>query len=140
MSTPSAPEDLAWLVDSFVERIPGVTSGVVVTTDGLVLAHSRRLTRDRADQLAAVTSGLASLTVGAAQFLDAGNVNQVIVEMDGGFFFVSSISTTSALALMCQPTCDIGLVGYEMSLLVARIGQALTPGIRTSHSAAPPPA
>jgi predicted regulator of Ras-like GTPase activity (Roadblock/LC7/MglB family) len=138
VSAPNGPRELAWLVETFVERIPGVDSGVVVTTDGLVLAHSQRLARDTADHLAAVTSGLASLTAGAAQTLGAGNVNQVIVEMDGGYFFVSSISAGSALALMCQTDCDIGLVGYEMSLLVARIGQALTPGMRGAGDMAPP--
>jgi predicted regulator of Ras-like GTPase activity (Roadblock/LC7/MglB family) len=138
VSTQNGPQELAWLVETFVERIPGVTSGVVITTDGLVLAHSQRLARDTADHLAAVTSGLASLTTGAAKTLGAGAVNQVIVEMEGGYFFVSSISAGSALALMCQPDCDIGLVGYEMSLLVTRIGQALTPEMRRSGHMAPP--
>ena len=76
--------DLDWLIPSFVERIPGVESVVVLSTDGLVLALSDRLGRDTADTLAAVTSGLASLTAGAARRMGAGNVNQVIVEMDGG--------------------------------------------------------
>jgi uncharacterized protein len=92
-----------------------------------VLALSDRIARDSADQLAAVTSGLASLTAGAARCFDAGAVNQVIIEMDRGYLFVSSISDSSALAVMCDQDCDIGQIGYEMSLLVARIGQVLTP-------------
>jgi uncharacterized protein len=39
---------------------------------------------------------------------------------------------------MCDPDCDIGLIGYEMSLLVARIGQVLTPALRAELSALPP--
>ena len=62
-----------------------------------------RLARDTADTLAAVTSGLASLTAGAARHMGAGNVNQVIVEMDGGYLFVTSISEGSALAVMSRP-------------------------------------
>jgi predicted regulator of Ras-like GTPase activity (Roadblock/LC7/MglB family) len=119
--------DLDWLLNSFVEHIAGVSSAIVVTTDGLVLALSDRIARDSADQLAAVTSGLASLTAGAARCFDAGAVNQVIIEMDRGYLFVSSISDSSALAVMCDQDCDIGQIGYEMSLLVARIGQVLTP-------------
>jgi len=119
--------DLDWLLNSFVEHIAGVSSAIVVTTDGLVLALSDRIARDSADQLAAVTSGLASLTAGAARCFDAGAVNQVIIEMDRGYLFVSSISDSSALAVMCDQACDIGQIGYEMSLLVARIGQVLTP-------------
>ncbi len=130
--------DLNWLVSSFANRIPGAQSAVVVTTDGLVLALSERIARDTADQLAAVTSGLASLTAGAAKCFDAGEVNQVIVEMQGGFLFVTKVGEGSALAVMCDANCDIGLIGYEMSLLVARIGQVLTPALRTELQGTPP--
>jgi predicted regulator of Ras-like GTPase activity (Roadblock/LC7/MglB family) len=119
--------DLPEIVSSFVERIPGATSAVVVSSDGLVLAMSDRVPRDTADQLAAVASGLASLTEGAARCFGAGQVAQVIVEMEGGYLFVTAVSDGSALAVLCTPTCDIGLIGYEMSLLVARLGQMLTP-------------
>jgi len=95
-----------------------------------VLAASERIGRDSADQLAAVTSGLSSLTAGAARCLDAGAMNQVIVDMTGGYLFVTMVSDGSSLAVMCDPDCDIGLIGYEMSLLVARIGQVLTPALR----------
>lgn len=129
--SPGHPDDrdLNWLLNSFIDRIAGASSAIVVTTDGLVLALSDRIARDTADQLAAVTSGLASLTAGAARCFDAGPVNQVIIEMAGGYFFVSAISDSSALAVMCDPDCDIGQIGYEMSLLVARIGQVLTPAL-----------
>jgi uncharacterized protein len=131
--------DLDWLITSFAERIPGVESVVVLSTDGLVLALSDGLDRDTADTLAAVTSGLASLTAGAARHMGAGNVNQVIVEMDGGYLFVTTVSEGSALAVMCGPECDIGLIGYEMSMLVARVGQVLTPALRAELSMRPGP-
>jgi uncharacterized protein len=69
--------------------------------------------------------------------MGAGNVNQVIVEMDGGFLFVTTISEGSALAVMSGPDADIGLIGYEMSMLVSRIGQVLTPALRAELSARP---
>jgi predicted regulator of Ras-like GTPase activity (Roadblock/LC7/MglB family) len=121
--------DLDLLITNFIDRIPGATSAVVVTSDGLVLALSEHIARDSADQLAAVASGLASLTVGAATCFRAGQVRQVIVEMDGGYLFVTTVSDGSALAVMCDPACDIGLIGYEMSLIVVRLGQVLTPAL-----------
>ncbi len=140
MTSPERDDrDLDWLLNNFSDRIPGVTSAVVVTTDGLVLALSERVSKDTADQLAAITSGLASLTAGAARCFDAGPVNQLIVEMAGGFLFVTSISGSAALAVMCEPDCDIGLVGYEMSMLVARIGQVVSPGLRAEQLQAIPP-
>ena len=120
----------SWLVDSFVDRVPGVAHAVVVSSDGMLLTLSSRLPRDRADQLAAVTSGLVSLTLGAARCFEAGGVVQTVVEMERGMLLIMAISDGSSLAVLVAPTCDIGLVGYEMTLLVDRVGQLLTPELR----------
>jgi predicted regulator of Ras-like GTPase activity (Roadblock/LC7/MglB family) len=138
-TVPDDNRELDWLVSSFANRIAGVSSVVVLSTDGLVLAVSEHLQRDLADTLAAVASGLVSLTAGAARHMRAGTVNQVIVEMDGGYLFVTTVSEGSALAVMSGADADIGLVGYEMSVLVARIGQVLTPALRAELSARPAP-
>lgn len=119
--------DLGWLIDDFVARVPGAVEALVLTTDGLVLVTSESVAADVADHLAAVTSGLTSLTEGAARCLDTEPVRQVIVEMAAGYLFVSRISDGSALALRCDDKGDFGLVGYEMSLLIERIGEVLTP-------------
>lgn len=120
-------QDLDLLITGFIDRIPGATSAIVVTSDGLVLALSDQIARDSADQLAAVTSGLVSLTAGAATCFGTGNVRQVIIEMGGGYLFVTTVSDGSALAVTSGPACDIGLIGYEMSQLVVRLGHVLTP-------------
>jgi len=130
--------DLNWLVNSFTERVPGTANAVVVSSDGLVLAISDRLDRAHADQLAAITAGLSSLTRGAAQCFQAGEVRQLIVEMDAGYLFVTAISDGSCFAVFAAPDCDIGLVGYEMSLLVERMGKVLTPALRAELQAALP--
>lgn len=124
------PSRFGWLVTNFVERVPGVAHSVVVSADGLLLTSSTGLPRDRADQLAAVSSGLVSLTAGAARCFDAGTVVQTVVEMERGFLLLMSISDGSCLAVLASPNCDIGLIGYEMTLLVDRVGQLLTPELR----------
>lgn len=130
MSDPSTHRDLDWLLEGFTDRLPGALSALVVSSDGLALTRSRHVPEAVADQLAAATSGLISLTRGASRCFDAGAVRQVIIELDGGFLFVTSVSDGSSLAVFAEPDCDIGLVGYEMSLLVTRIGTVLTPAAR----------
>lgn len=130
--------DLSWLVASFTEKVPGVANTVVVSSDGLLLAMSSGLDRVSGDQLAAVASGITSLTNGGSACFDGGVVNQVIVEMERGFLFVTSISDGSCLAVLAAPGCDIGLIGYEMALLVSRVGDALTPAMRAQLQAALP--
>src|SRR5919198_1147967 len=119
-----------WLVTEFAERVPGVAHAIVVSADGLLLAASARLPVDRADQLAAVASGLISLTQGAARCFEAGGVRETIVEMEGGIMLLMAISDGSCLAVLAAPVCDIGQVAYEMTLLVDRVGQILTPELR----------
>ncbi|HEY6421753.1 MAG TPA: roadblock/LC7 domain-containing protein [Pseudonocardiaceae bacterium] len=129
---PAQAGQFGWLVDSFVERVAGVAHAVVVSADGLLLVGSSALPRDRADQLAAVTSGLISLTQGAARCFEAGGVVQTVVEMERGIVLTMAISDGSSLAVLASPSCDIGLIGYEMTLLVDRAGQLLTPELRTA--------
>jgi predicted regulator of Ras-like GTPase activity (Roadblock/LC7/MglB family) len=136
--TSALRQQVDWLVDAFVERVPGVGNAVVVSSDGLLLAMSRGLDRAAGDQLAAVTSGLASLTAGASRVFDGGPVAQTVVEMHAGYLFVTTISDGSQLAVLASVDADIGQVGYEMAQLVQRVGTSLTPELRARLHAALP--
>lgn len=122
--------DLSWLISAFTERVPGVTHAVVVSTDGLLVAVSENLPRDHADQLAAVTSGLVSVTAGAAQIFDGDRVTQTVVEMGRGYYLVMSMRDGSILATLATRNADIGVVGYEMARLAKQAGEMLTPTLR----------
>lgn len=135
MNTPQAigsEVGFDWLINDFVERVPGVAHGVTVSADGLLLNSSQDLPTDRAEQLAAVACGLVSLTEGAARCFEAGNVNETIVEMDGGSMVMMSISDGSSMAVLAEPNCDLGQVAYEMARLVDRVGEVLTPELRAA--------
>jgi uncharacterized protein len=131
MSPPTHPvQDLNWLVTNFVERVPAVAHAIVVSADGLPLAFSEGFPADRVDQLAAITSGLTSLTQGAARVFEGGPVTQTVVEMEQGLLLVMAISDGSSLAVLASTECDLGLIAYEMALLVEQAGQSLTPAMR----------
>jgi predicted regulator of Ras-like GTPase activity (Roadblock/LC7/MglB family) len=131
MTTPTQ-RDMGWLLTNFTDEVQGVAHAIAVSSDGLLLAHSRDLPRDRGDQLAAIAAGLVSLTQGAAGLLEAGAVLQNVVEMEGGFLFLMSMGDGAALASLAARNCDVGQVGYEMALLVERVGNALSPAARTA--------
>ena len=130
--------DLNWLIGRFAKSTPGVAHALVVSADGLPVAVSDRLDRTSADQLAAVASGLANLTQGAARLLDHGPVRQLVVEMDRGLLVAMSISDGSCLAVLAASSCDVGVVAYEMAVLVARVGEVLTPMLRAELQATLP--
>jgi uncharacterized protein len=129
-------QDLNWLVTDFVGRVPDVAHAVIVSADGLVVAVSAGFPESRAGRLAAVTSGLSSLVQGAASMFEAGSVNQTMVEMDAGVFVVMTISHGASLAVLAGPDGKMGLIAYEMALLVERAGRMITPATRDSDQAA----
>lgn len=122
-------DNLNWLVETFVKRVRGVLDAIVVSSDGLAIALSEGLGQGGAHQLAAVASGLTSLSDGAAKCFGGGNVQQIIVELAGGYMFFMTIADGSALAVLCDRRCDVGLVGYEMALLSKRVGTVITPAL-----------
>ena len=128
--------NLNWLVADFVGRVSGVSEAVVVAADGLPIAKSPGLDRDAADRFAAVAAGLVGLAYGAAGRFGGGPVNEIIIEMERAFLFVTGISDgSSRLAVVAAADCDVGQVGYEMARFVERVGRVLTPELRAEMQA-----
>jgi len=126
--------DMGWLLNNFANSVAGIAHVVAVSADGLLLASSRDLPADRADQLAAIASGVVSLTEGASRMFNAGAVQQTIIEMESGYLFLMSVSDGSSMGVLAARSCDVGQVGYEMALLVERVGASLTPAPREAVS------
>src|SRR5260370_21108459 len=101
-------QDLNWLITNFVERVASVAHAIVVSSDGLPMAYSQGFPADRVDQLAAVTSGLTSLTQGASRVFEGGAVTQTVVEMQGGLLIVMAISDGASLAVLSAAACALG--------------------------------
>ena len=138
-TTTSRIAGVNWMIEDFVQRTEGVEAAVCVSSDGLLLAASSHLDRTTADQLSAIVSGLTSLSIGAARVLHRGELNQIIVDLSRGLLMVSSIKDGSALGALATADSDIGLVGYEITMLVQRFGAALTPDLIAELKSQPLP-
>jgi predicted regulator of Ras-like GTPase activity (Roadblock/LC7/MglB family) len=131
----STDRTLDCVVSNFVRDVAGVSHAVLVSADGLLQASSAQLPLDRAEQLAAVTSGLASLSAGAARLFDGGPVLQSVVEMQNGYLLLMGVGDGSQLAALASTSCDIGQVGYEMAVLVDRVGKTVQASARVPQGA-----
>jgi uncharacterized protein len=127
----TAPTDLAFLLNGFQRRTGGVAHAIGVSADGLLIASTSGLPRDRADQLAAVASGLSSLLRSAANLLEAGPVISNVTEVGDGFLFSMAVSTGASLFVLADRSADIGNVAHEMTDLINKVGPALTPATRS---------
>jgi predicted regulator of Ras-like GTPase activity (Roadblock/LC7/MglB family) len=114
---------LDWLLDDLVRRVGPISKAVILSQDGLAIGASGTLERDDAEHLAALAAGFQSLARGAGKHFGGGSVRQTIIEMESGFLLVTAAGSGTCLAVVTGPGADLGLVAYEMAILVKRSGE-----------------
>ncbi|MER6943767.1 roadblock/LC7 domain-containing protein [Nonomuraea sp. NPDC005983] len=124
----SSDQELAWLLENLLERTPQTRHALVLSRDGLRLSHTAALSVDRADQLAAIASGIQSLSYGASiEFGDGtGGLRQSMTEFHGGLLFIVEAGEGAHLAVVASEDADPGVIGHNMNELVEQIGEYLT--------------
>ena len=137
VTTASSRTELNWLLDDLVDRLHGADRAVVLSSDGLLIGRSGRLSEEDAEHLSAVSSGIASLAKGTGRHFGGGAVRQTVVEMDYSFLVVTAAGRGASLALLAHADADMGMVAYEMNLLVKRVGSFLGTEPRTAGAADP---
>ncbi|MBV9383257.1 MAG: roadblock/LC7 domain-containing protein [Streptosporangiaceae bacterium] len=123
---------LDWLLDDLVLRVAHIQKAVFLSQDGIALGASRGLDQADAEHLAALAAGFQSLARGAGRHFGGGAVRQTIIEMESGFLFVTAAGHGTCLAVLTEAGADVGLVAYEMAVLVQRTGDHLQVGMRPS--------
>jgi predicted regulator of Ras-like GTPase activity (Roadblock/LC7/MglB family) len=123
---------LDWLLDDLVRRVAHIGKAVILSQDGIALGASGTLDRDDAEHLAALAAGFQSLARGAGRHFGGGAVRQTIIEMESGFLLVTAAGSGTCLAVIAQQGADLGLVAYEMAVLVRRSGEHIRVNTRAS--------
>lgn len=131
----SAAADISWLINDLVDRVAHVHQAVVLSHDGILIAKSSGLSREDAEALSAVASGLHGLARSAGRRFNRGAVRQTVIEMEHGFIFVTAGGEGACIAVLASEDADVGLIAYEMAMLVARVGQYLSTPIRSTATA-----
>jgi predicted regulator of Ras-like GTPase activity (Roadblock/LC7/MglB family) len=127
-----ATGELNWLLDDLVDRVPHAEQAVLLSADGLLIGGSRGLSREDGEHLAAVASGFQSLARGAGRYFGGGAVRQTIIEMESAFLFVTAAGRGACLAVLGDADADVGLIAYEMAMLVTRVGTYLSTSPRSA--------
>lgn len=146
--------NLGWLLENFVGRVPGATSAVLASRDGLMLAGAG-LTRDQTDRTAALLASLSALGNSADVIFEpsaanGGAVRQIVIEHDNRNLFIMSAggarpsrpltqATTAQgtvgtlLGVFSATDADPGVIGHQMAMLIKSVDEHLLTSTRTSE-------
>jgi predicted regulator of Ras-like GTPase activity (Roadblock/LC7/MglB family) len=86
----------------------------------------------RTGQLDSLAAGFQSLARGAGRHFGGGAARQVIIEMESGFLLVTAAGSGTCLAVITAPGADLGLVAYEMAVMVNRSSEHIRVNVRTA--------
>jgi predicted regulator of Ras-like GTPase activity (Roadblock/LC7/MglB family) len=132
MSTAPAEANskLTWMLDSL--DLDGVRYSVLISGDGLRLAHSDSVTRDDADAFAAAISGVQSLGKALATLCGdkANKLRQNLIEYDQALILITAAGQNAMLGVCADPDADAGLIVHRMNDLASRLGNELSSGTR----------
>ncbi len=119
--------NINWMLEGLASSVPHTRDVVVLSSDGLCMAQYGT-DEDTADRLAAACAGLQSLSAAIATEFPHGDgrMKLVVIEVNGGFFYLMAAGAGAYLAVLADDDVDAGLMGQGMRDLVARIGQHLT--------------
>ncbi len=135
MQKTGAGADLAWLLDDLVKRVNEAEHAIVLSADGLLMAQSQDIGRDDAEHLSAIAAGIQSLAKGAGERFGGGAVRQTIIEMRSAFLLVTVAGQGACLAVLSNEDADVGLIAYEMAMMVTKLGHHLSTPARVTESA-----
>ncbi|MFB7056460.1 roadblock/LC7 domain-containing protein [Streptomyces vinaceus] len=128
--TSGANGELDWLITRFAAENPDIEQAAVVSSDGILLAHSARRDALQGERLAAVTCGIAALASSCSDIAAAGAVRRTLVDLDRGCLLLCHLTDGALLAVHAADGCDLALLGYQSTRLARRAGAALTPAPR----------
>jgi predicted regulator of Ras-like GTPase activity (Roadblock/LC7/MglB family) len=122
---------LGWMLDDAL-KMPETRHAILLSADGLLMAHSERISRDDAERHAAGMSGLQSLARSTAEFCGDPNTgwHQTITEFDGGYVFLVAAGPRAYLAVSASEHVDMEAVSFRLQELVQRLGKELTSPVR----------
>jgi predicted regulator of Ras-like GTPase activity (Roadblock/LC7/MglB family) len=126
----SNAEQLGWLLDHLVSRVANVRQALLLSRDGLLVATSQNMSREEGDNLSALAAGVHSLARGVGREVGGEEVRQTIIEMESAFLFVMAAGPGTCLAVLASAEANLGVMAYEMAMLVRRMGVHLTAGPR----------
>lgn len=111
----------------------------MLSSDGLLLGRSAALGRENAEHLAVMASAFRSLSRSVGTQFGKGLVHQTVIELEMGYLVVTEAGEGACLALLATGQADLGMVAYEMNVIVQQVGRTLSASPRAPYTETPIP-
>ncbi|MCX5375206.1 roadblock/LC7 domain-containing protein [Streptomyces sp. NBC_00091] len=116
------------VLDNNLSRIAGIQGAVLLSNDGIKLS-AYLLERDRAERIAAASSGIAATMKAISREIDGGRVIRQLVEMDDSYLCIVGCGEGSTLIVVTSRRARLGELGGEAVRTAQALGEWLgTPG------------
>ena len=121
--------DLSWVLNELVS-LPEARHAVLLSADGLSTAASTGVDPDMADQVAALASGMQSLSRNGARFVTGADGEtpwqQTVVSFGAGYLIISSAGDGSSyLVVSAGKAVDMEILSDRIAKTVQRLGTEL---------------
>lgn len=127
MTTATRDNLLGWMLDEAI-RMPETRHAILLSADGLLIAHSKGIARDDADRYSAAMSALQSITRNTSEFCSSGSVQwrQSVSEFDGGYVLLVGAGAGAYVAVSATEKVNLEDLSFRLQELVQRLGKELT--------------
>ncbi|SDH70316.1 roadblock/LC7 domain-containing protein [Nonomuraea jiangxiensis] len=119
--------DVSWVLSPLL-ALPGVTSGVVLSRDGLILGGSPDVSVETGERTAAMTSSV----LGAARALCEGLSNgadgevvDIVISAGSGYYYIAPAGDRAAIVVAATGAVNVGSLAYEVQHQVQKLIKAL---------------
>ncbi|GLW08027.1 hypothetical protein Misp01_31570 [Microtetraspora sp. NBRC 13810] len=118
--------DMSWILTPLL-NLADVTSGVVLTRDGLVLGSSSGVPREDAEATAAMASSALAAGRALRERLTRSEVEitETVINAADGFTYIAPAGDRAAIVVATGPKANIGALAYEVQLVVQQLIKAL---------------
>ncbi|MGI8307113.1 roadblock/LC7 domain-containing protein [Saccharopolyspora hattusasensis] len=121
---------LGWMLDRALD-MPETRHAILLSADGLLMAHSQNISWDDADRQAAAMSGLQALARAGADFCGSSSWQQTVSEFDRGYVFLVAAGEGAYVAASTTEKADVEAVSFRLQDLVRRLGKELSSSRRS---------
>ena len=125
--TESMHDRLGWMLETTLQ-IPETLHAILLSADGLLMAHTKSIGRDDAERQAAAMSGLQALARATSESCGdaATEWAQTVTEFRCGYVILVAAGPRAYLAVSATENVDMETVSFRLQELVQRLGKELT--------------